>query len=231
MTTEIRVFLTFQESRHHPKLYDIRPLNIRANITRQTCSKTTYDKYVQTEALFLSKPNSKGRLNKSILELHQTSLKSLSHIQSTMCKERKWRYRCDCQTTTIQPCRHRASKTVTQRLVCDRCRTNEEDRLAPSQLLQAWTLLRRAGGVQQNVCLRQPTWSTRVSALAGSDQWPEVMESFENEPVSSEQEDSDSEKSDLNKLMMAANPSGHGSRWRRNSLARRKRRFARASRA
>lgn len=124
-----------------------------------------------------------------------------------------------------------ASKTLTQRLVCDPRRAIEEDRLAPSQLLQAWTLLRRAGGVQQNVCLRQPTWSTRVSALAGSDQWPEVMESFENEPVSSEQEDSDSEKSDLNKLMMAANPSGHGSRWRRNSLARRKRRFARASRA
>lgn len=136
-----------------------------------------------------------------------------------MCKERKWRYRCDCQTTTIQPCRHRCFEnthpdTSLQSMPRDRGRP-------PCAYISPTNMNASSGWRGPIECLPPTAYmvDARVCSRA-SYGWTGPMESYERMSPNLGQ-DLESEKLGFEKLVIAATPSTRGSRWRQILTARR----------
>jgi hypothetical protein len=132
-----------------------------------------------------------------------------------MCKEQKWRYRCGCHTTAIQPCRKR-------------CFENEHPEIGllsmprdPGRPPCAFATLSDmddcSGWRRPTECLAPTAYVVDAQVcLRGSSQRPELM-GLEESKQGSVREGSGDEKSALGKESVSRNHLMHGILWERPS--------------
>lgn len=207
---------------HRPRLYDI-PYDHPAceHMSYATQNQTLHSFTVcKHERRFLSQARySRERPNRNFdLGYHSHSYFTNNLHNITMCKERKWRYRCDCRTTTIQPCRHRCFENAHPETSL-RSMPRDQGR-PPCAYTSPTNMYASSGWRGPTECLPPKAYMVGARVCSrGSYRWKMSMESDDGVSLSLKQ-DLESGKSGPAESDIISYPPGRGSRWRQILMVR-----------
>ncbi|TLD23468.1 hypothetical protein E2P81_ATG08812 [Venturia nashicola] len=134
-----------------------------------------------------------------------------------MCKERKWRYRCDCQSTTIQPCRHHCFENAHPETSL-RSMPRDQGR-PPCAYASPMSMNVSSGWRSPTECLPPKAYMVAAGVCSrGSYQWTGMTGPYERMLPSLEQ-GLESGKPGPDKLSITEILPARGSRWRQILMA------------
>lgn len=130
-----------------------------------------------------------------------------------MCKEQKWRYRCGCHTTTIEPCRRKCFNDARPEIGLS---SMPRDPGRPPCSFPSPSAMDDCLGWRRPTECLSPT-AYVVDALVcrlGSYDWTDVMGSYESK-LEESGETTESENSAPSRLLASRKSLLHGSLWKR----------------
>lgn len=137
-----------------------------------------------------------------------------------MCKEKQWRYRCGCKTTTIQPCRDQCFNDIHPESSL-RSMPRDPGR-PPCAFASPSSMDDPTGWLRPTECLSPTAYMVNARVCSrGSFDWKDVMGSYKGDPASLEL-DLESDELDANSTTKPVNLTARLNRWRQILTARRK---------